>query len=100
MRRAKKRSSIAPDGQPRPGGSRVPMLWNYFFSAMAGTTWYFQFFFYTMGETQMGEYEFRQLDTAHGQHHHLQYAVGRRAAGMEGQQQADARVDCCRFGRA
>ncbi|MGA1997440.1 MAG: L-rhamnose/proton symporter RhaT, partial [Bryobacteraceae bacterium] len=24
----------------------------------AGTTWYFQFFFYTMGETQMGAYKF------------------------------------------
>jgi len=25
---------------------------------LAGTTWYFQFFFYTMGETQMGVYKF------------------------------------------
>ena len=31
---------------------------NYFFSALAGTTWYFQFFFYTMGETQMGRFKF------------------------------------------
>ena len=38
--------------------SRAPMLTNYFFSALAGTTWYFQFFFYTMGETQMGRYKF------------------------------------------
>jgi L-rhamnose-H+ transport protein len=37
---------------------RAPMLNNYFFSALAGTTWYFQFFFYTMGETQMGNYKF------------------------------------------
>jgi L-rhamnose-H+ transport protein len=37
---------------------RVPMLANYLFSALAGTTWYFQFFFYTMGETQMGSYKF------------------------------------------
>jgi len=36
----------------------VPMLANYFFCALAGTTWYFQFFFYTMGETQMGRYGF------------------------------------------
>lgn len=36
----------------------VPMGSNYFFSAVAGTTWYFQFFFYTMGETQMGKYGF------------------------------------------
>jgi L-rhamnose-H+ transport protein len=26
--------------------------------ALAGTTWYFQFFFYTMGESQMGRYKF------------------------------------------
>jgi L-rhamnose-H+ transport protein len=31
---------------------------NYLFAALAGTTWYFQFFFYTMGETQMGAYKF------------------------------------------
>jgi L-rhamnose-H+ transport protein len=37
---------------------RAPMLNNYFFSALAGTTWYMQFFFYTMGETQMGNYKF------------------------------------------
>jgi L-rhamnose-H+ transport protein len=37
---------------------RAPMLANYLFSALAGTTWYMQFFFYTMGETQMGRYRF------------------------------------------
>jgi L-rhamnose-H+ transport protein len=37
---------------------KVPVLGNYFFSALAGTTWYFQFFFYTMGETQMGKFGF------------------------------------------
>jgi L-rhamnose-H+ transport protein len=36
----------------------VPMLSNYLFSALAGVTWYMQFFFYTMGETQMGNYKF------------------------------------------
>ena len=41
-------------GGPEP----VPMLSNYLLSALAGTTWYFQFFFYTMGETQMGAYKF------------------------------------------
>jgi len=40
------------------GVDRVPMLNNYFFSALAGVTWYMQFFFYTMGETQMGQYKF------------------------------------------
>ncbi len=42
----------------RPTEERAPMLRNYFFSALAGTIWYFQFFFYTMGETQMGAYKF------------------------------------------
>ena len=37
---------------------KIPMLGNYLFSALAGTTWYFQFFFYTMGETQMGKFGF------------------------------------------
>jgi len=37
---------------------RAPMVANYLFSALAGTTWYMQFFFYSMGETQMGRYKF------------------------------------------
>ena len=37
---------------------RAPMLTNYLFCALAGTTWYMQFFFYSMGETQMGRYKF------------------------------------------
>lgn len=37
---------------------RVPLLANYVFSAIAGTTWYLQFFFYSMGETRMGQYKF------------------------------------------
>jgi L-rhamnose-H+ transport protein len=41
------------------GQRKAPsMSWNYFFSALAGLTWYMQFFFYTMGETQMGRYRF------------------------------------------
>lgn len=36
----------------------APMLRNYLLCALAGTTWYFQFFFYTMGESQMGRYRF------------------------------------------
>ena len=31
------------------------LLSNYFFCALAGITWYLQFFFYGMGETRMGE---------------------------------------------
>jgi L-rhamnose-H+ transport protein len=44
--------------QKRPNSRAVPMRTNYLFCALAGTTWYFQFFFYTMGETQMGKYGF------------------------------------------
>jgi L-rhamnose-H+ transport protein len=45
-----------PDAKKVP--VRAPMLANYLLCALAGTTWYFQFFFYTMGETQMGRYGF------------------------------------------
>lgn len=45
-----------PSGQPQT--ARAPMLNNYFFSMLAGVTWYLQFFFYTMGETKMGDYKF------------------------------------------
>src|SRR5690606_33654220 len=38
--------------------STVPLLRNYIFSAAAGVIWYLQFFFYSMGHTKMGEYEF------------------------------------------
>jgi L-rhamnose-H+ transport protein len=41
-----------------PADLKIPVLSNYLFSALAGTTWYFQFFFYTMGATQMGKYDF------------------------------------------
>ncbi len=37
---------------------KIPALGNYLFCALAGTTWYFQFFFYTMGATKMGKYDF------------------------------------------
>ncbi len=38
--------------------AHAPMLRNYFFSALAGTTWYMQFFFYSMGESKMGKFGF------------------------------------------
>ncbi|PYY04732.1 MAG: L-rhamnose/proton symporter RhaT [Acidobacteria bacterium] len=47
-----------PDSKSNDVQKPVPMLSNYFFCGLAGTTWYFQFFFYTMGETQMGKYGF------------------------------------------
>jgi len=46
----------------RSGGDYVntnsPLPLNYVLSALAGTTWYFQFMFYGMGKTQMGRFDF------------------------------------------
>ena len=52
-----RRLNRAPPGR---GGFRspAPLLANYAFSAVAGIVWYLQFFFYSMGETQMGRYRF------------------------------------------
>lgn len=44
------------DAEISGGGQRI--VRNYAFSALAGITWYMQFFFYTMGESQMGRYGF------------------------------------------
>ncbi len=33
---------------------KTPLLNNYFFAALAGTTWFLQFFFYGMGESKLG----------------------------------------------
>ncbi|HYD84688.1 MAG TPA: L-rhamnose/proton symporter RhaT, partial [Opitutus sp.] len=41
-----------------PRGERVPRLPNLLLCVLAGGTWYLQFFFYTMGETQMGRFAF------------------------------------------
>jgi L-rhamnose-H+ transport protein len=43
---------------PNPADTGPPLLLNYFMSALGGLAWYFQFFFYTMGESQMGAYAF------------------------------------------
>ena len=49
-------------GRPGPAadadGGRPPLLRNYLLAALGGSLWYFQFFFYTMGESQMGRYGF------------------------------------------
>ena len=37
---------------------KTPLVNNYLFSGLAGLTWYLQFFFYSMGETKMGDYGF------------------------------------------
>ena len=36
----------------------MPLLANYVLCALAGTLWYLQFFFYGMGTTKMGKYDF------------------------------------------
>lgn len=46
-------------GLPAPAGNapaaKVSLPFNYLLCALAGLTWYLQFFFYTMGESKMGE---------------------------------------------
>lgn len=37
---------------------KPPLALNYGLAALGGTLWYFQFFFYTMGESQMGRFGF------------------------------------------
>ena len=36
----------------------LPLLRNYLLCSLGGAAWYFQFFFYTMGESQMGRFGF------------------------------------------
>lgn len=48
------RPGPAPDADGKP----PRLLPNYLLAALGGTLWYFQFFFYTMGESQMGRYGF------------------------------------------
>ena len=36
------------------GKKSTPLFKNYLFSALAGTTWFMQFFFYGMGESKLG----------------------------------------------
>ena len=50
---AEARSKAPPDAP-----QRFPMLSNYVWCAVAGVTWYLQFFFYSMGQTKMGKYDF------------------------------------------
>ncbi len=47
-----------PGKAPDADGRRPPLLLNYLLAAFGGTLWYFQFFFYTMGESQMGRFGF------------------------------------------
>lgn len=54
----KNRSAPEWRGVTKGDVGRPPLLRNYLLSALAGVTWYFQFFFYTMGESQMGRLGF------------------------------------------
>lgn len=45
-------------GRCRTPGEAPPLGRNFALAALGGTLWYFQFFFYTMGESQMGRYGF------------------------------------------
>jgi len=59
-------ANLAPQNLAQPAAApaqsadalRIPRMSNYLFSALAGATWYFQFFFYNMGESQMGKFGF------------------------------------------
>jgi L-rhamnose-H+ transport protein len=49
------------DVDPRTLTQRIAgpaLLRNYVLAALAGVIWYFQFFFYSMGQTKMGKYDF------------------------------------------
>ncbi len=58
VRPTKLNASAASSTTPDVPAKAPSLLVNYVFSALAGTTWYFQFFFYGMGTTQMGKYDF------------------------------------------
>jgi len=45
-------------GAADASGERPALLPNFLLCGLAGTAWYFQFFFYTMGESQMGRFGF------------------------------------------
>ncbi|MGB6489027.1 MAG: L-rhamnose/proton symporter RhaT [Steroidobacteraceae bacterium] len=45
-------------GARQPANPVAPFSRNFFLCALGGTAWYLQFFFYTMGESQMGRYAF------------------------------------------
>jgi L-rhamnose-H+ transport protein len=61
-------SSTAADEEPANVGSTADglvsrltgqtLVKNYILAALAGVIWYFQFFFYSMGQTKMGKYDF------------------------------------------
>ncbi len=47
---------------------KTPLANNYIFAALAGTTWFLQFFFYGMGESKLGN-SASGMDPAYGLHY-------------------------------
>lgn len=61
MRTATTTGETLMDVDPRELTQRIArdtLIKNYVFAALAGVIWYFQFFFYSMGEAKMGKYSF------------------------------------------
>jgi L-rhamnose-H+ transport protein len=48
----------APLPDPRERLAPAVLVSNYALASLAGILWYFQFFFYSMGQTKMGKYDF------------------------------------------
>jgi L-rhamnose-H+ transport protein len=55
---APEEKSVRATSAPPQDAGPAPLIPNYNFSALAGTCWYMQFFFYSMGQTKMGKYDF------------------------------------------
>ena len=63
MRATSTTGNTLTDFNPRNPGSvhkisSSTLFANYFFAGLAGVVWYFQFFFYSMGQVKMGKYDF------------------------------------------
>lgn len=61
MRAVQRSGDTLQDVDPREMGLRLTrgtLVRNYLFAVLAGILWYFQFFFYSLGETEMGKFEF------------------------------------------
>jgi L-rhamnose-H+ transport protein len=51
-------TAAEPEADEKGSGKRANLLANYLLCASVGTMWYLQFFFYSIGETKMGKYDF------------------------------------------
>ncbi len=61
MRAVEESGDTLMDVDPRELNQRIAgdvLAKNYLFAALAGVIWYFQFFFYSLGQTKMGKYDF------------------------------------------